>query len=220
MLDAFAKGFAQITDAETRGVVWLSAGFSLGVIVALLFSVGFLLDRTTLLDIGWLDTVIDLLGGLAALVIAWMLFPAVVSACVGMLLERVADAVERRHYPLLAPVRDVPLGEVAGTTIRFLVILVLLNLVILLFLLVPPLFPLVFYTVNGYLVGREYFELVAQRRLDPDGVRDLRRAKRLPIFFAGVITTFLLTLPLVNLLAPIVGTAAMVHLFETWRRMP
>jgi uncharacterized protein involved in cysteine biosynthesis len=220
VLDAFAKGFAQITDAETRGVVWLSAGFSLGVIVALLFSVGFLLDRTTLLDIGWLDTVIDLLGGLAALVIAWMLFPAVVSACVGMLLERVADAVERRHYPLLAPVRDVPLGEVAGTTIRFLVILVLLNLVILLFLLVPPLFPLVFYTVNGYLVGREYFELVAQRRLDPDGVRDLRRAKRLPIFFAGVITTFLLTLPLVNLLAPIVGTAAMVHLFETWRRMP
>jgi uncharacterized protein involved in cysteine biosynthesis len=37
------------------------------------------------------------------------------------------------------------------------------------------------------------------------------------MFLAGLVTAFLLTVPFVNLVAPIIGTAAMVHLFEAWR---
>ena len=97
-------------------------------------------------------------------------------------------------------------------------------MVLLVFLLLGPLFllgpliPFVFYAVNGYLLGREYFELVAMRRLDPDAARRLRRAHRGELFVAGVVMAFLLTLPVVNLLAPVVITAAMVHLFEGWRK--
>jgi uncharacterized protein involved in cysteine biosynthesis len=35
---------------------------------------------------------------------------------------------------------------------------------------------------------------------------------------AGVVVAFLLTLPLVNLVAPIVATGLMVHVFEELRR--
>jgi uncharacterized protein involved in cysteine biosynthesis len=93
----------------------------------------------------------------------------------------------------------------------------LLNLILLLFLLIPPVFPFVFYGVNGYLLGREYFELVAARRLDPAEARSLRRRHGRTLFIAGVLIAFLLTIPFVNLVAPLVGTAAMVHLFETIR---
>ncbi len=81
--------------------------------------VGFLLTDTSFFDIGWLETAVDVLGGLATLVITWLLFPAVVSATVGFLLDRVADAVEERHYPQLPEVRGTPMGEIISTTRGF-----------------------------------------------------------------------------------------------------
>ncbi len=91
------------------------------------------------------------------------------------------------------------------------------NLVILIFLLFPPVFPFVFFGVNGYLMGREYFELVALRRLQPAEAKALRKRHQGTLFAAGVIAAFVLTVPFVNLLAPIIATAAMVHLLEGWR---
>ena len=95
--------------------------------------------------------------------------------------------------------------------------MVVLNLVMLVFLLIPPLFPFVFYGVNGYLLGREFFELVALRRIGLEEVRNLRKAHRGRLFLAGIVIAFLFTVPGLNLVAPVIATAVMVHLFEDFR---
>ena len=46
----------------------------------------------------------------------------------------------------------------------------------------------------------------------------MRKTNGFRVFVAGAFLAFLLTIPVVNLLAPVVGTAAMVHLFQTWRK--
>lgn len=217
MIKAFSRAIGQFGDPNIRRVVWISVGASAAIFAILWLGVGFLLTDTSFFDIGWLETAVDVLGGLATLVITWMLFPAVVSATVGFLLDRVADAVEQKYYPHLPEVRETPMGEIISTTLRFLAIMVGLNLVVLIFLLFPPVFPFVFYGVNGYLLGREYFELVALRRLEPDQARALRKRHQGALFVSGAATAFLLTVPIVNLLAPIIFTAAMVHLLEGWR---
>mgnify|MGYP006433068489 FL=1 len=84
-------------------------------------------------------------------------------------------------------------------------------------LLAGPLFPFVFYSVNGYLLGREYFELVALRRLGPAEATALRKRNGFKLFMTGALIAFLLTVPVVNLLAPIIATGMMVHLFEDFR---
>lgn len=218
MFSAFTKAIEQLSEPATRRVLGISIATSIGVFIALLAVVFFLLTKTALFSIGWLDAAVDLLGGIAVLVLTWLLFPAVVSACVGLYLDRVADAVEARHYPHLPPPREMPLGEVIATTIKFFGVMVGMNLIVLVFLLFPPVFPFVFYSVNGYLLGREYFELVASRRMDVTEVRAQRWAHRWAVFAAGLLIALLLTVPLVNLIAPIIGTAAMVHLAEKWRR--
>lgn len=217
MTSAFIKAIRQLGDPNVRRLVWASIGASAVIFVLLWIGVGFLLTKTALFSIGWLDTVVDVLGGLTTLVVTWLLFPAVVSATIGLFLDRVADAVEQQHYPHLPPVRESPMGEVIATTARFLAVMIGLNLVLLIFLLFPPVFPFVFYAVNGYLLGREYFEMVSLRRMTPDEVGPLRNKHRNQLFLAGVATAFLLTVPFVNLLAPIISTAAMVHLLEKWR---
>ncbi len=218
LLAAFAKAFAQLTDSDTRRVIWISIALAIVIFIALWALVGYILIGTTLFQIGWLETAIDLLGGLAALVVTWILFPAVLSACIGLFLDRIVDVVERKYYPMLPTVRHVPVREVVVNTTRFLGVMIVCNLVILVFLPFPIFFPFVFYAVNGYLLGREYFELVALRRADIAEVRALRDVYRERLFVAGVLVAFLLTVPIVNLVAPIVGAAAMVHLFVAWRQ--
>jgi len=218
MFQAFSKGVSQLGDPRTRKVLWFAIAAACLVFAILWLAVAGLLGATTVFAYAWLEWVVDILGGLATLVFTWFLFPGVVSAVIGLFLDDIAHAVEARHYPALPPATGLPLAKAAVTAVAYLGILVALNLVLLVFLLLPPLFPFVFYAVNGYLLGREYFELVALRRTGPEEVRRIRKAHRGKLFVAGVATALLLTIPVVNLLAPVVITAAMVHLFENWRQ--
>ena len=218
MINAFSKGLAQLNDPRIRQVIWIAIASACIVFALLWGAVGTLLGGTSVFSIGWLEWVVDLLGGLATLVLTWFLFPAVIGVVIGLYLEDIAAAVEARHFPGLSPPLEQSVLPAVMVALRYLGVLVALNLALLVFLLLGPLFPFVFYAVNGYLLGREYFELVAMRRLDPVAARRLRLAHRSELFLGGVVMALLLTLPLVNLLAPVVITAAMVHLFEGWRK--
>ena len=166
---------------------------------------------------GVIRGIIDVLGGVATFALTWFLFPATVSAVIGLFLDQVAECVEKRHYPGLPRTNGLPVGEGIVMSLKFVGILIVLNILMLPFLFLGPVFPVVFYLVNGYLLGREYFEFVASRRLSPKEVTKLRKERQGGVLAMGVIIAFSLTIPLVNLLMPVVATSAMVHLFERWR---
>jgi len=220
MIGAFIKATAQINDPAARRVVWLGLGAAIVAFAGLWAVVAYLLYATAFFTFGWLETAADVLGGLATLIITWLLFPAVVSAVIGLFLEDIAAAVEARHFPHLPKAEGAPLADAIAAALKFLAVMVALNIVMLPFLLLGPLFPFVFYAVNGYLLAREYFELVALRRLSAADARVLRKEGGLKLFAAGVVIAFGLTVPVVNLLAPIVATAWMVHMFEGFRARP
>ncbi|RMD49458.1 MAG: hypothetical protein D6832_01725, partial [Alphaproteobacteria bacterium] len=127
--------------------------------------------------------------------------------------ESVAAAVEARHYPDLPPARSVPLSESLADALRFTAVLVAVNLVALvLALLLAPLAPFIWWAANGLLLGREYFMLVALRRLDEAEARRLRRRHALAVFAAGVLMAVPLSLPVVNLIVPVAAVALFVHM--------
>jgi uncharacterized protein involved in cysteine biosynthesis len=219
---AIVKALRQLTDPRTRRVLWRSLILTAGLFAALLAAVWFALLETRLFEIGLVDRVADVLGGLVAVVLALVLFPGVAALSLSVFLEEIAAGVEARHYPGLPPAREQPLIEVAWVTLRFAAVTVALNLLALpvyaILFFAPPLNLFVFYGLNGYLLGREYYELVALRRMDAKAARGLRRAHAGRLVLAGAVITFLSSLPLANLLAPVVATAFMVHLFEDLRR--
>src|SRR3989338_1851009 len=104
--------------------------------VVVWLAVGFTLTQTSLFQTLWLDRTVDLLGGLAILLLSWFLFPGVVSAAIGLLGDRIAEAVEARHYPGLPPARGPSPAAAGAVALRFLVVSVALNLVVLVFLVV------------------------------------------------------------------------------------
>ena len=217
MLRAYLAAAAQLFDPGVRASLWRALFVALAAMAALWTGAGFALPWLALSGIPWLDTLAQILGLAGVFVAGWILFPGLVSAGVAFFLDDVADAVERRHYPGLPPARAQSAGEMAGIAARFLALVVLVNLILVPFLFVPPVFPFVFYPANGYLLGREYFELVAARRANPELARALSRRNRLSLWAAGTVAALMLTVPLLNLVAPVIATAAMVHLFHAWR---
>lgn len=73
------------------------------------------------------------------------------------------------------------------------------------------------YAINGYLLGREFYEIVAVRRMARAEADVLRKRYRKSIWLAGAMIAFLYTVPLLNLVVPVVATAFMLHLFEHLR---
>lgn len=221
MLTALFKAFAQLSDPALRRVVRLSVLGAAGGYLALVALVWFGLPHIRFFDQGWADTGTGIALGLAALVLPILFFPALVTAIMGAMLDGVADAVEARHYPQLNWPRPQKWTEVVGGTLRFLLLTVVVNLAALpiyAILLVTGFTIVLAVTVNGYLLGREYFDVVAARRLDPAQAKLCFRNNLGRLWLAGALIALLFAVPLLNLVAPVVATAFMVHLFQSLRR--
>lgn len=234
MFSALSKAIGQTSDPAFRRVFGLSLAAALGVF-ALLWALawyGLSLGGEALgawmaaqdPDSIWIGPVEWIFGAstvVGVLVVSFLLFPAVMVLVMSLLLDPIAAAVEQRHYPNLPPAREQPVGEAVMSALSFTGITILLNILALplylLLLFIPPFNLFVFYLLNGYLLGREYFELVALRRFDIDAAKRLRRRYRGRVLLAGVVIAFLLTVPLVNLITPIVATGFMLHVFEDLR---
>ena len=187
----------------------------------LYLGIGWALGQLQLFGIAWADRLSEVLGGVTVFVLSLVMFPGAVTVILSFLLDQVAEAVEARHYPALPPPRRQGVGELTWGAVRFALVTVLANLVALpvyLLLLFVGIGVGFYYVVNGYLLAREYFELVAWRRLDPAAADALRRAHAGRLWLCGLVIALLSTLPLINLLAPLIGTAAMVHEVEALRR--
>lgn len=212
MFTAFAQAFAQLGDVRIRRVVWLSLAVTVGLYGALVATLWGLLGSTEIFAaLPWAEMLTDVLGGVAVFALALLLFPALVSMVVGVFLDDVADAVEARHYPNLAPPRRQSLGESLGAGLRLAGLAVVLNLLFLPLFFVPILNLVVFYGLNGYLISREYFELVALRRSDAEAVHAVRRRHRVRLWLVGAGITVIATIPILNMVFPVIGVAAMVH---------
>ena len=222
MIRSFSLAIRQLLDPAFRRVLLQSLFLAAGVFSGLAAIVWFFMAGTSISTFWLLELIVDVLGGVAVAVMTWLLFPAVASFFVSLFLEDIVSAVEDLHYPDDPPARSVPLLTTASVSLRFTGVTLALNLLALPFYLVtlwfPPFTIAIFYCLNGYLLSREYYELVALRRLDTAAAVALRKANRQRLFFTGVIITFLFTMPIVNLLAPVIGVAATAHVFRSLRR--
>ncbi|GHF48541.1 EI24 domain-containing protein [Seohaeicola zhoushanensis] len=223
ILRSFLLAVGQIGDPRFRKVLGLGVVLTFALLVAayalLLWGVQALTgDAVTIPIIGevrWLDDLLGFASFIFMMVLSFFLMVPVASAITSMFLDEVAQAVEDRHYPQLPPAPKVPFGDALRDTINYLGVLIAANVAALIVAaFVFPLWPLIFYALNGFLLGREYFTLAAMRRLGRERAKELRRRHRGTIWLAGVLMALPLSIPLVNLLIPILGAATFTHIFH------
>jgi CysZ protein len=228
ILGDFLKALGQITDGRFLGVLGIGLGLTIALLVGfyLVFvtAIGWVVpDSFTLPWVGWeitwADTALTWASVPVMLLLSSILMVPVASAFISMFLETIAAAVERKHYPNLPPARSIGIAEGLVDAMKFLGVLIVVNIAALvLYLIFTPLAPILFWVVNGILLGREYAQLVALRRSDAAGAAAFRRRHRPTIFAAGVLMAIPLTIPVVNLLVPILGAATFTHIYHRLSR--
>lgn len=220
MVIAFFRAVGALSEPPMWRVVALSFALAVLTFALLWLAIAAILYHAAFFDSRLLNWLVNLLGGLAVLGLTWLFFPAAVTLIMSFHLERVAAAVEAVDYPGRGPPRPQPVGEIVSITLRLTLLTLLLNLLVIpVYLLVPGINLFLFLALNGYLFGRGYFEVVALRRLDMGAARRVRSRFAGRIFLGGVVIAGLFALPLVNLVAPVIATAFMLHIFEALPRL-
>jgi CysZ protein len=204
----------QLGDARTFRLMLAVAGLTLAFFAAFGVALWLLLDHYVLPR--WFAAA----DGWAALVAAgitvlagWFLFRGVSMAVMGLMSDRVVESVEEDHYPAAAA-RAVPVSFAKGMAMglrsaRRAIGWNLLAAPFYLLLLVTGVGTLVLVLlVNMLLLGRDLEDMVLARHpgMAPLGARE-RHA-------LGLVGALLFVIPVVNLLAPVVGAAMAVHMLH------
>lgn len=152
----------------------------------------------------------------------WLLFRAVAVAVVGIFADDVVAAVEARHYPAAhAAARDVPIGRSiamgVGSAARAIGYNLLLSPLYLMLLVTGVGTALAFFLVNAWLLGRDFGDMVAARHMPYRALAEWRRGTKARRFALGAVGTGLLLVPLVALVAPVLGAAMATHAFHRGR---
>jgi len=223
ILSSFFAALGQIADPRFRRVLWLGIALTVALLVAATSGFVWLIGTLTadLFDvpwvgeITWLDDIVTWGSFFLFLGLSVFLMIPVASAITSMFLDQVAQAVEDRHYPGLPTPRSVPFGDAVIDTLNFLGVLIAANLLaLILYVMFPPAAIFIFWGLNGFFLGREYFTLAAMRRMPRAEAKQLRRAHTRTIWLAGTLMAVPLSIPLINLLIPILGAATFTHIFH------
>lgn len=225
ILDAARAAASQLFSPEFRSVFVKTLGLTLLALAALWLGLKELFEWLALpwLDAlmpglpdwaGWLSFIAAIVAGIGLALGLALLIAPVTAVVAGLFLDDIAETVERTDYPLDPPGTPVPALRSVVLALKFFAIVVVGNLVALLLLLIPGINIAAFFLVNGYLLGREFFEFAAMRFRPEADAKALRSRNAGTIFLAGLVIAAFLAVPLLNLLTPLFAAAMMVHLHK------
>lgn len=161
---------------------------------------------------GWLGYVSQagsFVASFVVIVLAIALSPAISMIVGGALFDIAAERVEKK---IGAPkARAVPIQEGLANGARIALPALALNLIAIPLYFIPVVNAVTFYTLNGFLMGREYATITAARHMSYRDAVALRKRHGGAVFMVG------LACSLVPFLAPLVGASAMTRLIQSLR---
>ncbi|MEJ8475151.1 sulfate transporter family protein [Roseibium algae] len=214
MFSSASRAMSQVFEPQFRKIFFKMLGFTLAVLVVIWIALEGFVTGFVDLPYPWLSTALSILTGIGAIIGLGFLIAPVSALFAGLFQDEIADIVEARDYPSDPPGRAMAAFPSIILALKFTGIVIVGNLFALFLLLVPGINLVAFFLVNGYLLGREFFEFAATRFMSPEEARRLRKAKGVTVFMSGLVIAGLLAVPILNLVTPIFATIFMMHVFK------
>jgi CysZ protein len=227
MIQAFFLSLGQMMDPRIAMVFLKSLLVTLVLFAAAGVGLWFGMHELSAYAVRWTGGEPGMLADLATLFLLllawWLLFRAIAVAVIGVFADEVVAAVEARHYPAAhAGARDVPFARSLmmgiNSGVRIILVNVLLSPVYLMLLITGLGTAILFFVVNSWLLGRDLGDMVAARHMPYGELPKWRRRTSFRRFVLGMLGTGLFFVPVLNLVAPVVGAAMATHAFHRGRR--
>jgi CysZ protein len=217
VISSARRASSSLFSPGSRSVVLKSLGLTLLLFLGLWFGL-YNLVSTYLLPFldqwSWLATTILWFLGVGVVIGAAFLIAPTSALFAGLFLDEVAEQIEVNDYPDHQPGMAVPLGPSLWMAAKFGIVVLLANLIALILVWFAGFGLIVFFLINGYLLGQEFFKFAAMRFQNEKDVKQLSKQYSLEIFLAGLIIAAVMTIPIINLVTPVFATIMMVHLYK------
>ena len=213
MIETAIQAFGETFSPPLRRILLKSIGLAFLLLIVL----GMILQGaiTHLVALPYpFDMALAIFTALGIIAGAIYLMPPITSLVAALFLDDIAEQVERRNYPADPVGKALPVTTSALLSLRFFGLVLAVNLIALVLLILPGVNIAVFFFANGYLLGREYFELAAMRHLPLAEARQLRKANRITVLLCGLIIAGIASIPILNLITPLFATAFMVRIYK------
>ena len=211
------RAFAQLDDKVFLGVVLHSVLWSVLAFVLLAIGVTYGVHEA-LATHGWWSWLAGFAGGATTAILSVWLFLPLATAIASLFVERLAAAVEARYYPGLPRGQPASLASQTWDAVMLGLRVLAVQVVALpISLFLPGIGLVLSWFIASWAVGRGLFEPVAMLRMNRPMAGALYRSLRPAVLFQGALMTAAGLVPVLNLLAPILGVAAMVHLVQARR---
>ncbi len=206
--------FEQVFSPPFRKVMLKSLALTLGVLILAWLAFDWLILSFATSGPPWLKDVLNVVVGVSLFIAMVYLAAPATSAVGSFFVDEIAGNVERSIYADGARGKAVPAAASAAFALRFAGVSLLVNMIALALWFLPVIDIAAFFGANGYLLGREYFELAAMRFRSPADARAMRRHFAPRVYLYGVVITGFVAIPILNLFTPLFATALMTRLHK------
>jgi CysZ protein len=214
LLRPTALAFSQLNDPAFSGVLLRTLAWSIACFAAMHVSALWMIHQILELH-GWWAWVADAVSSVAVSLLTLWLFLPVAAAIGAMHFDRIAILVERRFYPSLTPPDGASFLEQAWDSVTVALKVLALNVVaLILAFILPGVGVILGWMIAAYAIGRGLFVAVAMRRMSRTEAESLYGASRGIVLVQGAILALAAYVPILNLLIPFIGVAAMVHVLD------
>ncbi len=202
-----------VLSPEFRSILWKAIGLTLLVFVGVMATLWIGREALLVLPWPWLDEVIAGAASLVLLVVFFFLMAPVTAIFAGLFLDTAADIVEVNHYPHHPKGTPPSAWSSALMGLQFGLLVLAVNILVL---------PTVFFGIgvaimliaNAYLLGREYFTMVAMRHMTARQAATMRKTNSGRVWAAGLVPAGLALIPFLNIMVPLFSTSYFVHIFK------
>jgi CysZ protein len=219
MIAAALLALQDALSPEFRKVLWKALGLAILLFIGILIGLEVAISLLVAFPWPWLETILAVATGLGVFAAFFFLMAPVTAVFAGLFLDDIAALVEIRDYPTDAPGKPLATAIAIWTGVQFGLLVLIVNL-----LLLPTLFigigAVMMVIGNAYLLGREYFSMIAMRHMPAREAKELRKLNSARVFAAGLIPAGLALVPVVNLFVPLFATSYFVHIFKKIQSEP
>lgn len=226
ILDAALRAFQRLFTPPFRSMLWKALGATL-----LLLAILWLVVREFFLYYiwpwlqqfmpnfpdwaGWLGFIAVLVFSIGLALLMALLVAPITAMIGGYFMDDAAEIIEKTDYPDDPVGQAIPLGRSLVISFKFLGLSIIGNIVAFILYFLPGVNLIAFYVINGYLLGREYFEFAACRHRTEKNAHEFYKHNAVTVFFGGLIISLFVSVPVLNLLTPLFAAAIMTYLHKS-----
>ncbi len=214
MIEAISTSISDLMSKPFRIILLKSIGLTIMLLIVALFAIPTLAFNIDYNPFEGSDLLFGWLAGIGTFLAMGYLIVPITALFAGLFLDDIADVVESQHYPHRKKGIALPFSTAIWIAVKFMLIVIISNLILLPFVFFGGLGFFLIYGLNGYLLGREYFELAALRHHTVSDTKFLRSQNQALVYGSGIVIAALATIPYLNLLVPIFATSLMVHVYH------